>query len=93
MQRGAWDFALVSLAAVRRRDGEVRLVLGGVAPRPYRIYGSIEEDVSVGNLDENDVETLAARALYDAEPLAKNGYKVAMAEAMLWRGIRSLWNA
>ena len=93
MQRGAWDFALVSLAAVRRRDGEVRLVLGGVAPRPYRIYGSIEEDVSVGNLDENDVETLAARALYDAEPLAKNGYKVAMAEAMLRRGIRSLWNA
>jgi xanthine dehydrogenase YagS FAD-binding subunit len=93
MQRGAWDFALVSLAAVRRRDGEVRLVLGGVAPRPYRIYGSIEEDVSVGSLDEHDVETLAARALYDAERLSKNGYKVEMAEAMLRRGIRSLWES
>ncbi|HET7459280.1 MAG TPA: xanthine dehydrogenase family protein subunit M [Gemmatimonadaceae bacterium] len=91
MQRGAWDFALVSLAAVRRTDGEVRLVLGGVAPRPYRLYGSIEEDVSVGNLDEADVETLAARALYDAEPLAKNGYKVHVAESLLRRAIRELW--
>jgi xanthine dehydrogenase YagS FAD-binding subunit len=91
MQRGAWDFALVSLAAVRRADGEVRLVLGGVAPRPYRLYGSIEEDASVGNLDEQDVETLAARALYDAEPLGKNGYKVQMAEGVLRRGIRELW--
>ena len=90
MQRGAWDFALVSLAAARRTDGEVRLVLGGVAPRPYRIYGSIEEDVSAGNLDEHDIETLAARALYDAAPLALNGYKVQIAEAMLRRGIRGL---
>jgi xanthine dehydrogenase YagS FAD-binding subunit len=90
MQRGAWDFALVSLAAVRRRDGEVRLVLGGVAPRPYRVYGSIEEDVSVGNLDEHDIETLAARALYDAEPLSGNGYKVTVAETMLRRVIRLL---
>lgn len=91
MQRGAWDFALVSLAAARRSDGEVRLVLGGVAPRPYRVYGSIEEDAAVGNLDAQDVETLAARALYDAAPLGKNGYKVAMAEALVRRGIRDLW--
>jgi xanthine dehydrogenase YagS FAD-binding subunit len=88
---GVWDFAIVSLAAARRRDGEVRLVLGGVAPRPYRVYGSIEEDVSVGNLDEHDVETLAARALYDAQPLTENGYKVPMAEEMLRAGIRGLW--
>ena len=36
MQRAAWDFALVSLAAVKREDGGVRLVLGGVAPKPWR---------------------------------------------------------
>ena len=95
MQRGAWDFALVSLAAVRRAagDGEVRLVLGGVAPRPYRLYGSIEEDVAVGNLDEADVETLAARALYDAEPLTRNGYKVEVAASLLRRAMRELWRA
>ena len=85
----AWP--LVSLAATRRTDGEVRLVLGGVAPVPWRVYGSIEEDASVGNLDEADVETLADRAMYDAEPLALNGYKVELATALLRHAIRDLW--
>ena len=93
MQRGAWDFALVSLAATRRQDGEVRFVFGGVAPRPWRVYDSIEEDAKVGNLDAADVETLAERALYDAAPLEKNGYKVTMATALLRQAIRDMWAA
>ena len=87
MQRAAWDFALVSLAAVRRSDGNVRLVFGGVAPKPWRVSESVEEDVSVGGLSEDDIATLAERALYDARPLAKNGYKVQMAAAVLRRAI------
>jgi CO/xanthine dehydrogenase FAD-binding subunit len=75
------------LAALKRRDGEVRLVLGGVAPKPWRVSESVEEDVSVGGLSEDDVATLAERAMYDARPLAKNGYKVLMAAAILRRGI------
>ena len=90
MQRGAWDFALVSLAAARRPDGAVRLVLGGVAPVPWRVYGSIEEDAGAGSLDEHDVGTLGDRALYDAEPLARNGYKVDLAASMLRRAIREI---
>ena len=82
---------LVSLVAARRTDGEVRLVLGGVAPVPWRVYGSIEEDAKVGNLAEDDVETLAERALYDAEPLSMNGYKVPMATALLRDAIRDMW--
>jgi xanthine dehydrogenase YagS FAD-binding subunit len=87
MQRAAWDFALVSLAALRREDGAVRLVFGGVAPTPWRISESVEEDVASGGLSEDDIATLAERALYDAKPLAKNGYKVEMAAAVLRRGI------
>jgi xanthine dehydrogenase YagS FAD-binding subunit len=90
MQRGAWDFALASLAAVRREDGGVRLVLGGVAPRPWRVPHSIEEDVASGRLDDDAVETLAQRALYDARPMSKNAYKVELAAALLRRGIRDL---
>ena len=90
MARGAWDFALVSLAALKRRDGEVRLVLGGVAPVPWRVTDSIEEDVASGGLGEDDIETLSQRAMYDAVPLAKNGYKVEMAAALLRRAIREL---
>lgn len=82
---------VVTLAATRRTDGEVRLVLGGVAPVPWRVYGSIEEDAKVGNLAEDDVETLAERALYDAEPLAHNGYKVPLATALLRDAIRAMW--
>jgi xanthine dehydrogenase YagS FAD-binding subunit len=90
MQRASWDFALVSLAAVRRADGNVRLVFGGVAPKPWRVSESVEEDVSVGGLSEDDIGTLSERALYDAKPLAKNGYKVEIAAAVLRRGIRRL---
>ena len=90
MQRAGWDFALASLAAVRRADGAVRLVLGGVAPKPWRVSESVEEDVASGGLSDDDIATLAERALYDARPLAKNGYKVSLAAAVLRRGIGRL---
>jgi xanthine dehydrogenase YagS FAD-binding subunit len=90
MQRGAWDFALVSIAACRRRDGDVRLVLGGVAPRPWRVNSSVEEDVSSGGLDEETIATLADRALYDAAPLSKNDYKVSLAAALLRQAMAEL---
>jgi xanthine dehydrogenase YagS FAD-binding subunit len=87
MQRASWDFALASLAAVKRPDGDVRLVLGGVAPKPWRVTASIEEDVASGGLDEHDAATLAERALHDARPLAANAYKIALAATLLRRGI------
>jgi xanthine dehydrogenase YagS FAD-binding subunit len=90
MQREAWDFALVSLAGVRRTDGGVRLVLGGVASRPWRVNESVEEDVASGGLSDDDFGTLADRALYDVAPLSQNGYKVALAAALLRRGMRAL---
>ena len=83
MQRGAWDFALVSLAAIKRADGDVRLVLGGVAAGPMRVNPSIEEDVASGALDEESVMALAERAMYDATPLEHNAYKVQQAASLL----------
>ncbi|HEX6315277.1 MAG TPA: xanthine dehydrogenase family protein subunit M [Gemmatimonadaceae bacterium] len=83
MQRGAWDFALASIAVVRRQDGTVRMVLGGVAPVPWRVNPSVEEDVASAPLSPDDVDVLAERALYDARPLAKNGYKVDLCRALL----------
>ena len=90
MQREAWDFALVSIAAARRRDGAVRMVLGGVAPRPWRVPESVEEDVASGGLDEDSIAALAERALYDAEPLSKNGYKLTLAASLLRDAMREL---
>ncbi|MDQ6885760.1 MAG: xanthine dehydrogenase family protein subunit M [Gemmatimonadota bacterium] len=93
MQRGSWDFALVSLAACRRANGDVRLVLGGVAPRPWRVANSVEEDVASGGIDPDDVATLADRALYDARPLSKNGYKISLASALLKRALSDILGA
>jgi xanthine dehydrogenase YagS FAD-binding subunit len=88
MQRGAWDFALVSIAVVRRRDGGVRMVLGGVAPKPWPVNPSVEEDVASGALTQDDIDTLAERALYDAKPLSKNAYKVSLASTLISRAIQ-----
>ena len=90
MQRGAWDFALASIAAVRRADGAVRVALGGVAPRPWRVPESVEEDIASGGLDEDSIAALAERAFYDAEPLSRNGYKVALASSLLRDAMREL---
>jgi xanthine dehydrogenase YagS FAD-binding subunit len=90
MQREAWDFALVSLAAVKRASGEVRLVMGGVAPRPWRVNSSVEEDTASGGLDEDSIAALADRALYDVKPLSKNGYKVELAASLLRDAMRTL---
>ena len=83
LQRGAWDFALASMAVVRRADGSVRMVLGGVAPVPWRVNSSVEEDVASGALNDDDLEVLAERALYDAKPLSRNGYKVTLCRSLL----------
>ncbi len=89
-QREAWDFALVSIAGARGETGEVRLVLGGVAPAPWRVNSSVEQDVSSGGLDDDSIASLAERALYDVTPLSRNGYKVQMAGALLRQAMREL---
>ncbi len=90
MQRGAFDFALVSCAALRRTDGSVRLVLGGVGAAPWRVPHSIEEDVASGGLDDESIDALAARALYDVTPLPGTAYKVRIAEGVLRRAIQAI---
>ena len=89
-QRAAWDFALASIAGVKRTDGSVRLAMGGVSPRPWRVPESIEEDVASGGLDEDSINALAERALYDAKPLSKNAYKVELAASLLRDAMREL---
>jgi len=46
--------------------------------------------VSAGQLDADAIATIAERALYDAQPLAKNRYKVRLAETLIRRGITEL---
>jgi xanthine dehydrogenase YagS FAD-binding subunit len=90
MQRGAWDFALTSCAAVRRSDGVVRLAMGGLSLGPWRVPLSIEEDVASGGLDEDSMDALAERAFYDMEPLANNEYKRELGQGCLKRAMAAI---
>lgn len=90
MQRGAWDFALVSVAACRRSDGSVRMAMGGLALAPWRVPDSIEEDVASGGLDEDSIDALVERAFYDFAPLPGNEYKRTMGQGVLKRAIQQL---
>jgi CO/xanthine dehydrogenase FAD-binding subunit len=64
-----------------------------VAPRPWRVTSSVEEDVASGELDDDAVETLAGRALIDAAPLSKNAYKLDLAASLLREAMRALGGA
>lgn len=88
--RRAIDPAISSVAAaitaVAGKVSSARIVLGAVAPSPYR---SVEaEETLKGNvITESLAETAAKRAMSKATPLRINAYKVAITEALVKRAI------
>ena len=82
--------ASICLAASRRTDGDVRLVLGGVAPRPYRVYTSVEEEAMAGGLDDETITGLAERALLDAEADPASAAAVEVAAELLRKAIEDI---
>jgi xanthine dehydrogenase YagS FAD-binding subunit len=93
MVREVWDFALCSVAAmVTVRNGVVhdaRVVLGGVAPIPYRALKA--EAALIGRpLDQASATAAGIAAVDGARPLAKNGYKVPLTQAVVTRAVLSL---
>jgi xanthine dehydrogenase YagS FAD-binding subunit len=93
MVREIWDFALCSVAAmVTLKDGiveDARIVLGGVAPIPYRATKA-EAVLKGKRLDETAASAAGAAAVDGARPLAKNAYKVPLTQAVLKRALLSL---
>ena len=80
----------MSIAAVQRADADVRLVLGGVAPHPYRVYGSVEEEAMAGGLDEDAIAGLADRALLDADTDPQSAGRRDTAAALLRQAIEEI---
>lgn len=85
-ERGSWDFALASVALALRMSGkrveEARVVLGGVAPKPWRSPAA--EAALVGKqLDAVTTRAAAQAAVADAEPLEQNGYKVLLVKGIV----------
>ncbi len=92
-ERESGDFALVSVAAALSLDNgiirQARIVLGGVAPIPYR--ATEVEDCLTGRLASGlDPAEAAALALPNATPLPQNGYKLPMARNTIRRALAFL---
>jgi xanthine dehydrogenase YagS FAD-binding subunit len=81
--RASYAFALLSVAAVLEiEDGvvkEVRLALGGVAPKPWRALKA-ESLLRGGPATEHAFLAAAEAELADAAPLHGNGFKVELAK-------------
>ena len=90
--RESIDFAVVSVAAMLEVvDGICRdacMVLGAVAPTPYRAVAA-EEILKGKPLDAQLAEKAADAALKDAKPLSRNAYKVEIAKTLVERMLQS----
>lgn len=93
MDRKAWSFALVSVAATARLVGakarDVRIVLGGVAPVPWRATAAEQALEGLALTDESCAQA-ADQALAGAEPLPGNAYKLPLAREMVRRTLLGL---
>jgi xanthine dehydrogenase YagS FAD-binding subunit len=90
--RKAIDFAISSVAAAITIESgaitDARMVLGGVAPTPYRAIST--EGILKGEaITESVAEASAEAAVSKATPLSKNAYKVPITRALVKRAI--LW--
>ncbi len=95
-ERQAWDFALVSAAvAVRVAAGvvaEASVVLGGVAPVPWRSPGA--EKALVGRALGPEAATQAGEAAaVGAQPMEHNAYKVPLLRGAVEEAILTLAQA
>ena len=91
MDREAWTHAVVSAAIVIDMDKDVcrsaRIVLGGVAPIPWRLP-EVEKMLAGQRITKDLAAKAGEQAVAGARPLAKNGYKVPLTRAMVARTIR-----
>ena len=92
-ERDSMDFALAAVAASVRMQGATcaaaRLVLGGVAPVPWRSQAG-ETAVTGKSVDLEAAGAAADAALVDAMPLPHNGYKVPLTKALIRRVLLDL---
>jgi len=91
--RQSYEFALCSAAvALDVRDGviaDARVAVGGVATVPWRLP-AVEEALRGAPVSQASFEAAAALAVEGAEPLAHNGFKLALLPRTIIRALREL---
>lgn len=92
-EKQSLDFAISSVAAVLRLKGDevrdARLVLGGVAPIPWRVEAA-EQELKGKALNAQTIDAAADAAVAAADPLSENGYKVTLTRNLVRRALTGL---
>ena len=90
--RASYAFALVSVAAaLEESDGRIsdaRIVLGGVAPKPWRAQAA-ERALVGGRLETTAIEAAARASVEGATPYRDNAFKVELAQRCVARALRT----
>ncbi len=91
--RRAWDFALASVGIVLQYQNDTvsraRVVLGGVAPYPWRAASA--EKLLTGKKPDSTLAAAAAQAAVEgADPLRDNAYKVEMVKGAVEESILAM---
>ena len=88
MDRETWTHAVVSAAVVLEMDQQIcrsaRVVLGGVAPVPWRLQ-AVEEMLTGQRITEELAARAAEASVTGARALSKNAYKIPMTKAVVRR--------
>ena len=89
--RQSYEFALVSVAAAitveGRRLGSVRLAMGGVAHKPWRLTAAETALRGVALDDTAALRSAIATSFADARPLAHNAFKIELGQRAALRAL------
>lgn len=88
--REVWDFAILSVACQMQVVGtairDIRLVLGAVAPAPWRCH-TAERLLRGAQLSPETVDQAVRAELAQARPMTHNAYKIDLAAQLMRRAI------
>jgi len=90
-ERDSMDFAMSAVAAAvtlgpNKTVTDARIVLGGVAPIPWRVPKA-ESALTGHTMSQELLADVAKVALQGAEPLAKNAYKIPLTQTLVRRAL------
>ena len=92
-ERDSYDFALASVALTLWMDGDkvrdARIVLGGVAPIPWRAAGA-EDRMKGAAMGLDAWKACAAEAVKGADPLEHNEFKIPLTQGLIVRAMERL---
>ena len=90
IERGAWDFAVVSAAVWASKAGnsirDIRSVCGGVAPIPWALTAA-EDALRGSRISQGSAFQAAVEAANQAAPLSENGYKVHLLRSVVTEAV------